>query len=197
LVRLEEEGIHTAICFSKMDLIDDAQYARLEQFALDYRKIGYEVILTSVDDKEGLSVLRDLLDGKVSVFAGQSGVGKSSLLNRLDPDLQLKTGTISESLGRGKHTTRRVKLMPLDSGFVADTPGFSSIDFRGIEPGDLSLYFPEMRERAAECKFRGCTHLAEPKCAVKAALEEGEIPEYRYEHYKQFFEEIQSQKRRY
>ncbi|HET7578241.1 MAG TPA: ribosome small subunit-dependent GTPase A [Bacillales bacterium] len=197
LVRLESDDIHPAICFSKVDLLDDEGLEQIKQYAVDYRTIGYSVVLTSIARKEGIDSLHSLLDKKVTVFAGQSGVGKSSLLNALDPDLTLETGDISERLSRGKHTTRRVKLIPIGSGFAADTPGFSSLDFRGIEAENLAIYFPEMVERAPECKFRGCTHLAEPKCAVKTALESGEIPEYRYKHYKQFFEEIQSQKRRY
>ncbi|HET7522115.1 MAG TPA: ribosome small subunit-dependent GTPase A [Bacillales bacterium] len=197
LVRLEADNIPAAVCITKMDLVEGEALSRIEQFADDYRMIGYDVLLISAATREGLGMLRNLLHGKISVFAGQSGVGKSSLLNGLEPGLALKTGRISESLGRGKHTTRQVQLIPLGDGYAADTPGFSSLDFRGIESEDLPLYFPEMRARRSGCKFRGCTHLAEPKCAVKEAVACGDIREYRYEHYTQFFKEIQSQKRRY
>ncbi|HET7629334.1 MAG TPA: ribosome small subunit-dependent GTPase A [Bacillales bacterium] len=197
LVRLEADDILPIICFSKTDLADDAIRKEMERFAADYRKIGYEVLFTSAADQRNFETLTRLLDGKTSVFAGQSGVGKSSLLNALDPRFELKTGAISEALGRGKHTTRRIRLLPIGSGYVADTPGFSSLDFRDLEAKDLSYCFPEMRALAAECKFRGCTHLAEPKCAVKEAVANKEIPAYRHEHYKQFYEEIQGQKRRY
>lgn len=197
LVRLAADDIRSVVCLSKIDLVDKMGRQRIEQYADDYRQIGYDVVLISTITEEGLDSLRDLLAKKTSVFAGQSGVGKSSLLNALKPGLSLKTGEISESLGRGKHTTRRVELFQIESGYVADTPGFSSLDFRGLEAGDLSFYFPEMNERAGDCKFRGCTHITEPKCAVKAAVEAGDIPDYRYKHYVQFFEEIHGQKRRY
>ncbi|HET7616521.1 MAG TPA: ribosome small subunit-dependent GTPase A [Bacillales bacterium] len=197
LVRLEMDDIPPIICFSKMDLADEDKRSEIGKYADDYQKVGYDVLFTSTAGGENYDTVRSLLEGKTSVFAGQSGVGKSSLLNALDPQLALKTGVISEALGRGKHTTRRIKLLPIGSGFVADTPGFSSLDFRGIEADELSACFPEMRERAADCKFRGCSHLTEPKCAVKDALSAGEIADYRYEHYKQFYTEIQAQKRRY
>lgn len=197
LIRLAADEIRAVICFSKMDLCDSESVEKIERFAMDYRDIGYEAVLTSTFTGEGLNTLRKLLENNITVFAGQSGVGKSSLLNALNPGLSLQTDEISESLGRGKHTTRRVKLFPVGSGYVADTPGFSSLDFRGLEAGDLSYCFPEMNQRSANCKFRGCTHIAEPKCAVKKAVEAGDIPDYRYEHYVQFFEEIQGQKRRY
>lgn len=197
LVRLEADEIETVIWFSKMDLAEGERLSRIEKFGENYREMGYEVYLTSTHLKEGLDELKTCLSGKTSVFAGQSGVGKTSLLNALKPELTLETGEISQSLGRGKHTTRRVALFPVDSGFVADTPGFSSLDFRDIEADELSLCFPEMRNRLADCKFRGCTHISEPKCAVKEALDNGEIQPYRYEHYLQFYDEIQAQKRRY
>jgi ribosome biogenesis GTPase len=111
--------------------------------------------------------------------------------------LQLKTNDISTHLGRGKHTTRHVELMEVGGGLVADTPGFSALEFHDIEEEQLPLCFPEFRERSHECKFRGCTHIAEPKCAVKKALESGEIPAYRYDHYVSFMEEIKERKMRY
>lgn len=197
LVRLEADGIQPVICFSKFDLAERERRQAIEKYGQDYRNIGYNVLLTSTVTMEGLDELLECLSGQISVFAGQSGVGKTSLLNALKPGLSLEIGEISHALGRGKHTTRRVALFPINSGYVADTPGFSSLDFRDIESVDLSLYFPEMRERSGDCKFRGCTHLSEPKCAVKEAVSSGEICGYRYEHYKQFYEEIQGQKRRY
>lgn len=196
LVRLEADDIDPVICFSKLDLADESGRQRITKYAEDYRSVGYNVVLTSTRTKEGIDLLETWLAEKISVFAGQSGVGKSSLLNELKPDLSLETGEISVSLGRGKHTTRRVQLFPVGSGYVADTPGFSSLDFRGIAAENLSLCFPEMRERVGECKFRGCTHITEPQCVVKAAVESGEIPDYRYEHYKQFLKDIKGQKRR-
>jgi ribosome biogenesis GTPase len=197
LVLIEAKDIRPLIVISKMDLTDDKTKPIVEKYASDYRNIGYEVIETSAVTKDGVDLLLPYLEGHTSVFAGQSGVGKSSLLNALRPDLQLKTNDISTHLGRGKHTTRHVELIEIGGGLVADTPGFSSLEFNEIEAEQLPLCFPEFRERAHECKFRGCTHIAEPKCAVKAALEAGEIQSYRYEHYLSFMEEIKERKPRY
>jgi ribosome biogenesis GTPase / thiamine phosphate phosphatase len=197
LVLIESKEIRPIIVISKMDLTDDKTKPLVEKYAGDYRKIGYEVIETSAITKDGIYALLPHLEGRISVFAGQSGVGKSSLLNALRPDLQLKTNDISTHLGRGKHTTRHVELIEIGGGLVADTPGFSSLEFNEIEMEQLSLCFPEFRELAHECKFRGCTHIAEPKCAVKEALEAGEIQAYRYEHYLSFVEEIKDRKPRY
>lgn len=197
LVHIEAHYIEPIICISKVDLLDEAKQRKIEQYKKDYEKIGYTVIMTSIETKAGMETLIPYLKDKVTVIAGQSGVGKSSLLNTLHPDLDIETNAISTHLGRGKHTTRHVELLAVGEGLVADTPGFSSLDFIGIEAEDLSLYFPEMKERMGACKFRGCTHTSEPKCAVKAAVETEEILKYRYEHYLQFLEEIKSQKRRY
>lgn len=195
LVLIESKNIEPVICLTKMDLAEDRKM--LDEYVADYRRIGYTVVETSSETMDGLHLLEDHLTEKTSVFAGQSGVGKSSLLNAIRPDLALKTDEISSSLGRGKHTTRHVELIPAAGGLVADTPGFSSLDFEGIELDELSACFPEMADRSSDCKFRGCLHLNEPKCAVKEAVEEGEIPNYRYEHYLQFIEEIKERKPRY
>ncbi|OEH91217.1 ribosome small subunit-dependent GTPase A [Bacillus solimangrovi] len=197
LVLVEANDIDPIICITKMDLVNDEVKLKIEAYADDYRKIGYPVLLTSTETATGLDVLSPYFEGKTSVFAGQSGVGKSSLLNALNPELDLETGVISMSLGRGKHTTRHVELIQFGSGLVADTPGFSSLEFLGIETEDLGSCFPEMLHLSSECKFRGCTHLAEPKCAVKVAVEDGEIPSYRYEHYENFYQEIKDRKPRY
>ncbi|MGO4887828.1 ribosome small subunit-dependent GTPase A [Anaerobacillus sp. MEB173] len=197
LVHIEANHIEPIICISKIDLLDDQLKHEIEQYRQEYEDLGYKVIITSIELKEKIKDLLPLLENRITVFAGQSGVGKSSLLNVLKPDLQLETNEISTHLGRGKHTTRHVELIPIGSGLVADTPGFSSLDFTGIEAEELSFYFPEMRERLSDCKFRGCTHVSEPKCAVKEALLEGDIKQYRYDHYLQFLDEIKEQKRRY
>lgn len=195
LVLIESKNIEPIICLTKMDLAEDRK--TLDEYVADYRRIGYTVVETSSETMDGLHLLEGHLTEKTSVFAGQSGVGKSSLLNAIRPDLALKTDEISSSLGRGKHTTRHVELIPAAGGLVADTPGFSSLDFEGIELDELSACFPEMADRSSDCKFRGCLHLNEPKCAVKEAVAEGEIPNYRYEHYLQFIEEIKERKPRY
>ncbi|MFC3882621.1 ribosome small subunit-dependent GTPase A [Bacillus songklensis] len=197
LVLVEANGIKPLICISKIDLVSDEKRPGIEKYAQDYRNIGYDVLLTSTITEDGISDLLPYLNECVTVVAGQSGVGKSSLLNALKPELELKTNDISASLGRGKHTTRHVELISVGTGLVADTPGFSSLEFINIELEDLSTCFPEMDRLSENCKFRGCLHLSEPKCAVKSALEEGDIPPYRYEHYTSFIEEIKQRKPRY
>lgn len=197
LVLVEFNHIKPLICITKIDLADEKEYREIQEYASDYRKAGYDVLLTSSETEEGVKDLMPYLEGEISVFAGQSGVGKSSLLNVLRPDLELKTNDISSHLGRGKHTTRHVELIEVGKGLVADTPGFSSLEFTDIELEDLNYCFPEIQEKSELCKFRGCLHMAEPKCAVKAACENGEIPSYRYEHYKTFLQEIKDRKPRY
>lgn len=163
-----------------------------------YEKIGYDVYLTSAKKGLGLEPVLDRLAGTISVFAGQSGVGKSSLLNALVPGLQLETNEISAKLGRGKHTTRHVELIPLkNGGVVADTPGFSQLDFLNIGKEELGYCFAEFRTYASACRFRGCLHRNEPGCQVVAALREGNIAESRYDHYLQFLDEMTDRKRRY
>jgi ribosome biogenesis GTPase / thiamine phosphate phosphatase len=197
LVLVESKHIRPIIVVNKMDLVDARTKPTMEQYIHDYRQIGYDVIETSTITKLGVERLLSYLEGHISVFAGQSGVGKSSLLNALRPDLQLKTNDISTHLGRGKHTTRHVELLEIGGGLVADTPGFSALELDDIEMEELPLYFPEFHERSEECKFRGCLHIAEPKCAVREAVESGEIPSYRYENYISFVEEIKERKPRY
>ncbi|QTM99372.1 ribosome small subunit-dependent GTPase A [Sediminibacillus dalangtanensis] len=197
LVLIESKHIEPVILISKMDMLDQQKTVDIDRYQEDYQKIGYLVQPVSSKQEEGLTDVEKTIKGKISVIAGQSGVGKSSLLNAVNPRLNLETNEISESLGRGKHTTRHVELVEINDGFVADTPGFSSLDFTEVELEDLPECFPEMRQRQADCKFRGCMHYKEPKCAVKAAVDAEEIPEYRYQHYLQFFEEIQNRKPRY
>ena len=198
LVLVESKEIEPLICVTKMDLVKGDEREMINDYVEAYRSFGYEVVITSSKTEEGLAALKPHLAGKISVFAGQSGVGKSSLLNALRPELDLKTSDISTHLGRGKHTTRHVELIEVDDGgLVADTPGFSSLEFSELELEELSSCFPEMAEKSDECKFRGCFHINEPKCAVKKAVENGEIPEFRYDHYQQFYNEIKDRKPRY
>lgn len=197
LVVLESFHVHPIICLTKMDLLAEDERAKLQGYIEDYEKMGYTVLQTYKDEAELIERLQPILKGKTSVLAGQSGVGKSTLLNTLIPDLNLKTGIISQSLGRGKHTTRHVELIEVCDGLLADTPGFSSFDFDEIEKEELGACFPEMERISSNCKFRACLHLKEPKCAVKAAVETGEIRDYRYKHYEQFMQEIMDRKPRY
>ncbi|MGG3466624.1 ribosome small subunit-dependent GTPase A [Neobacillus pocheonensis] len=197
LVLVEFNHIEPLICITKMDLTSSEQKKLIMDYAAQYQTAGYEVILTSSETETGIEQLNPHLENKISVFAGQSGVGKSSLLNVLRPDLELKTNDISSHLGRGKHTTRHVELIKIGNGLVADTPGFSSLEFTNIDAEDLTSCFPELQEASENCKFRGCLHISEPKCGVKQAVESGEIPTYRYEHYVDFLQEIKDRKPRY
>ncbi|MCR2820769.1 ribosome small subunit-dependent GTPase A [Lederbergia panacisoli] len=194
---VESREILPIICVTKADLLSETERLHVNSYLENYRSIGYEVILLSAKSEEGINQLLPLLSGKTSVFAGQSGVGKSSLLNALNSDLELRTDEISTHLGRGKHTTRHVELIDVCGGLVADTPGFSSLDFTEIEAEDLAHTFPEISKKSKECKFRGCLHVNEPKCAVKSAVEKNEISTERYEHYLQFLQEIKERKPRY
>lgn len=197
LVLIEDHEIDPVIVVSKMDLVPDDKQAKLAEYVNYYREIGYPVILTSTITEAGMAELLPLLAEKTSVFAGQSGVGKSSILNTINPKLALKTDDISTHLGRGKHTTRHVELIPVGTGLVADTPGFSSLEFTEMEGERLTYCFPEFYERSEQCKYRGCLHDQEPKCAVKAAVDTGEVSAFRYHHYQQFLEEIRDRKPRY
>ncbi|MCY9062437.1 ribosome small subunit-dependent GTPase A [Bacillus inaquosorum] len=198
LVLVEANDIQPIICITKMDLIEDQDTQdAIQAYAQDYRKIGYDVYLTSSKDPDSLADIIPHFQDKTTVFAGQSGVGKSSLLNAISPELGLRTNEISEHLGRGKHTTRHVELIHTSGGLVADTPGFSSLEFTDIEEEELGYTFPDIREKSSSCKFRGCLHLKEPKCAVKQAVEDGELKQYRYNHYVEFMTEIKDRKPRY
>ncbi|MGY3713964.1 ribosome small subunit-dependent GTPase A [Sutcliffiella cohnii] len=195
LTLIVSKHITPLICITKIDLLTDDR--KIKEYASYYENIGYTVLMTSNKDPEGVATIYPYLADKVSVIAGQSGVGKSSLLNVLRPDLDLKTDEISMHLGRGKHTTRHVELIEVEKGYVADTPGFSSLEFLELEVEDVKDCFIEFVRLSEGCKFRECTHLKEPKCAVKEAVENGEIALYRYEHYMNFVEEISNRKPRY
>ncbi|MEN2766496.1 ribosome small subunit-dependent GTPase A [Ornithinibacillus xuwenensis] len=197
LVLIEAKGIEPVIFITKTDLLTDEQQHEMIKYQKDYEAIGYRIELFSAKEPTDIERIKRYMNDHVTVIAGQSGVGKSTLINSLRPESTLKTGDISKSLGRGKHTTRHVELFEINNGLVADTPGFSALDFEEIEAEELSACFPELRERQDLCKFRGCLHDKEPKCAVKESVEKEEIPSYRYEHYLNFLEEIQTRKPRY
>ncbi|WP_284139906.1 MULTISPECIES: ribosome small subunit-dependent GTPase A [unclassified Virgibacillus] len=197
LVLIEAKEIKPIIFITKKDKLTDKDMVSMEKFKREYEQIGYPIEFISTKSTEDVEAIKHYFKERVTVFAGQSGVGKSSLLNALQPSLTLETGEISKSLGRGKHTTRHVELVEINGGLIADTPGFSSLDFQEIELDILATCFPEFRERQHACKFRGCMHINEPKCAVKEAVEKGDIMNYRYDHYVRFYEEIQLRKPRY
>lgn len=186
LVHIEHAGLDAVIVLTKQDLTD-ASDESAEKVKRMYEEIGYEVMITSSLQGIGVQQVKDRLAGEISVFSGQSGVGKSTLLNALMPGLALETSEISLRLGRGRHTTRHVELIELDNGgYVADTPGFSQLDFLELGVEELSSCFREFAPHAAECKFRGCSHLHEPGCRVIQAVEDGTIQAGRYEHYVEF-----------
>lgn len=202
LVHTESAGLDTLICLTKHDLLSGAlagsHPSDLEPAVKLYESIGYTILITSAKEGIGVEKVMDQLSGRISVFAGQSGVGKSSLLNAMVPGLQLETNQISMKLGRGKHTTRHVELIRLQNGgIVADTPGFSQLDFLQVDANGLSSCFREFAPYAADCRFRGCLHLHEPGCRVQEAAENGLIAATRYENYLQFLGEIRDKKRRY
>jgi ribosome biogenesis GTPase len=182
LVIAENNDLPAIICANKIDLVDDED-CTLEMFGL-YEEIGYPVIYTSACTGQGVGELKELLLGKLSVLSGPSGAGKSSLLNAVQPGLGLEVREISEVTGKGRHTTVGVRLWPLDGGgYVADTPGLREAGFFDIEPGELAWHFVEMRPYLSDCHFSSCTHTHEPGCAVKAAVEAGDISEERYDSY--------------
>ncbi len=196
LLMIEAEGIEPIIVVNKVDLLQDAEREKLEK-ELAYYETFYHVLFLSAKTKEGLDRLDALLAGKVSVFAGQTGTGKSSILNVLDSSLSLKVGDISKALGRGRHTTRHVELVSMGEGLVADTPGFSKLDLPDLEPEEVSHHYPDLFDISHNCRFRGCTHMEEPGCAVKKAVAGGEVPKRRYENYRRIVEEIIERPKRY
>ena len=181
LVITEKQEIPVLIVANKVDLI--GSQAAQELFSI-YTAIGYEVLFTSAQAGLHIIELKEKLIGKISAFSGPSGVGKSSLLNQVQPDLGLRIGGLKDSSKKGKHTTVVRELFPLDEGgYVADMPGLRSLSLWDTEPEELDGYFPELRELVADCQFNDCTHIVEPGCAVKSALESGKVSPQRFESY--------------
>ena len=195
LVGLEYQNIETIICFNKTD-IGDKDYA--EELASIYRNAGYKVLFTSATENEGVEEVKKALKGKSTVFAGPSGVGKSSMLNAIKEDAVMETGDISEKIGRGKHTTRHSEIFKTDDDtYVFDTPGFGSLFIPGMTKEKLEDCFPEFSLYTNECRFIGCAHINEPDCKVKEALEEGKIAQSRYESYVAFYNELKEKESQY
>ena len=180
LVIIEYNNITPIICFTKMDLIDDELTKEINGYIDYYRKIGYKVFINTDEN------IKDIFKNKVTVFAGQSGAGKSTLLNRLDSNLNLETGEVSVALGRGKHTTRHVELIPLLGGLVADTPGFSSLEFYGMTNEDIRDNFIEFNKYRDNCEYSDCMHIKENNCCIKNKVEDGTIIKSRYDNYIKF-----------
>jgi len=193
LVMVEEKDIEAVICLNKTDIVSKKQ---VEDTVALYKKIGYHIIPTSWLEQEGIEALRDILENKTTVFAGPSGVGKSSILNLIQSEIKLETGILSKKIGRGKHTTRHVELIAFkQDSYVVDTPGFSSLNIDYMEQGELKYYFREFAEYAAYCRFKSCQHIKEPICGVKQAVEDGNISKSRYLSYQQLFTELESIRR--
>ena len=194
LLLIEHYHIKPIIVISKMDIEgDDSIY----QYIQEYRNAGYTVIETSSKQNKGIDEIKEIFKDQVTVITGQSGVGKSTLLNALDISLNLETNQISKALGRGKHTTRHSELICIEEDtYIMDTPGFSSLYTNDFEKEELKYYFTEFEPYEGKCKFQGCDHVHEPNCAVKAALEEGKIHHIRYENYLEMYNELK-EKRRY
>ena len=194
LIMMEQAEVPAVICFNKKDLASEEETRTLCE---TYRNCGYRVILSSALEKEGLDEIHRILKGKTTVVVGSSGVGKSSLTNLLQGEVQMETGEISRKLKRGRHTTRHSQVIPVgEDTFLMDTPGFSSLYLMNMEEQDLKNYFPEFRKYEDACRFQGCRHIHEPGCRVKEALENGEISRLRYEDYLSLYEELK-EKRRY
>lgn len=187
------EGIEPIIVLTKCDLGTD----NIKEFIDDYKRAGYHVIETRSDDTKTYEPILKLLKDKVSVIAGQTGAGKSTLVNHLDKNLSIATQEISKHLGRGKHTTRHTELHQIGGGLIADTPGFSSFELLGVERDDIRVAFKDFRKMSAKCKFNNCMHINEPGCEVKREVEAGTIFKKRYIDYVKMVKEIENRKERY
>ena len=193
LINMEQHEVPTIICFNKIDL---EGFRQSEDICRSYTKSGYEVLFISAESGYGINTLEAVIKGKTTVFAGPSGVGKSSTLNSLFPDANVQTGGLSEKIQRGKHTTRHSELMFVDDDtYIMDTPGFSSLYTEGIEAEDLKLYFPEIAAYTGTCKFNMCNHISEPGCLVKEAVGDGRISKMRYDDYVMLYNELKEKRK--
>lgn len=193
LIMMQMQQVETIICFNKTDVSHEAEIKRLADI---YKNCGSRLIFTSVEKGEGIDTVRAILQNKTTVMAGPSGVGKSSMMNSLKPEAAMETGDISHKIQRGRHTTRHSELFHLEGQtYVMDTPGFTSLYINEIEAGELKDYFPEFESYEGRCRFKGCVHINEPDCAVKDALDAGQISRNRYDNYVTLYEELKSQRR--
>lgn len=187
LILCEHNNIKAIVCLNKVDLVSKEEKEVIKRQIND---IGYEVLFINAKEGIGLELLKEKLQGNETVLCGPSGAGKSTLINTLINREHMETGVVSNKIGRGKHTTRHSELIDIDNGYLVDTPGFSTLEVDFIEKEDLRYCFPEFEEYNHECKFRGCLHFKEPQCAVKNAVENGDVNKYRYEFYIRTLEEI-------
>lgn len=186
---IEYCNIKPIICLTKLDLLNDSEKEKIDIYTKYYEKIGYKVIKNTDYDK-----LLETIKNKTSVLAGQTGVGKSTLLNKLKPGLKLATKEISEALGRGKHTTRHVELLEIGEGLVADTPGFSALDLTDMSKKDIRDNFVEFHKYSSKCFYNDCSHIKEDRCNIKKLVEEGTILKSRYNNYIKFINNIEEVK---
>ncbi len=193
LVMMESKGLPVVLCFNKTDIADEPQVDMLRAV---YEGCGYPLLFVSARDGQDIGRVKHLLKGKTTAVAGPSGVGKSTLINALNPEAQMETGAISQKIERGRHTTRHSELFPVgEDSYIMDTPGFSSLYVNDFEKEELKYYFPEFAEYEGSCRFHGCDHVHEPGCLVKQAVEEGKIHHIRYEDYTEMYEELKSRRR--
>ena len=194
LIMMESKGIPVILCFNKKDIATEPEIQTLKDI---YETCGYQMVFTSALEQENTKEILKLLSGKTTVIAGPSGVGKSSLINLFQPNAGMETGSISEKIERGKHTTRHSELIWIqDNTYIMDTPGFSSLYTNDFEKEELKYYFPEFAPYEGQCRFQGCDHVHEPGCAVKDAMEKGKIHSVRYKNYLEIYQELKN-KRRY
>ncbi|MGU8621928.1 ribosome small subunit-dependent GTPase A [Clostridium perfringens] len=187
LTLCEYNDIHAVVCLNKEDLCTEEEKENLKELIND---IGYEVLFINAKEGKGFDALKERLEHNITVLCGPSGAGKSTLLNSFIDREHMETGSVSEKMGRGKHTTRHSELIDVDNGYLVDTPGFTTLDVTFIDRDSLKYCFPEFNDYNNLCKFNGCNHYKEPKCAVKEAVEEGKINKLRYEFYIKTLEEI-------
>jgi len=184
--------IPVTIVVNKADLIHDKEEDKKKELLYIYRRLGIPVILTSTVTNEGIDALRELMRDKVSLLSGHSGVGKSSLVNKVNPDMDLRVGVLSRKWEKGQHTTTFATMYELfEEAFIIDTPGIKEFGMHGVEPGELSGYFPEMKAYLPRCKFNSCLHVNEPGCAVIDGVEKGDIAYPRYQNYLNILEDLQ------
>lgn len=193
LVMMERKEIPAVLCFNKKDIASQEEIAQLKEI---YDACGYPLLLSSALQKENIELVKELLCGKTTAIAGPSGVGKSSLINLFQSEVQMETGSISRKIARGRHTTRHSELIRIEEGsYIMDTPGFSSLYVNDFEKGELKLYFREFAAFEWNCRYHGCDHVHEPGCAVKSAVEDGKIHRIRYENYLAMYQELKEKKR--